>query len=156
MDHHHTCHHGRSGGRTTQYCVEPHDMVSNDSISPCSTRYYVERIDIVLFDTMFGSHGPIRDTSSHQCVLDLDHHHTRHHRPSIPLFLIDQRQRDGCDDSPVARRSSGKKGGGGWGGGRRDVSYRVKCRRFDSNSLNAVSDSTDVKSLRSGTRVSRT
>ena len=98
-----------------RHWVEPCDMVSNDSISPCSTRYHVERINIVLFNMMFRSRGPRREISSRRCVLDLDHHHTCHHQPSTPLFLIDQCQRDGCDNLPVARRSSGKKGGGGWG-----------------------------------------
>ena len=100
-------------GGSRQYRVEQHDIVSN------KTWYRLVRRDV----RVPWSKTRHVVTPSHRRVLDLDDHHTRHHRPSNPLFLIDQRQRDGCDDLPVARRSSGKKGGGGWGGGRREVRY---------------------------------
>ena len=99
--------------RTTRYRLVQRDIMSNKSISCCSTQ----------------CSGPvIQDATRHHAsvswtltITTPDHRHTHHHRLSTPFFLIDQCQRDGCDDLPIAQRSTGKKGGGGWGGGRREV-----------------------------------
>jgi len=104
---------GRSG-------VEQHDIVSNHAIWCRTTRYRLVRRDIMSNESI--------SRCSTRCSGPVVQDATRHHAGASwtlttttpattdlppPFFLINQRQRDGCDDLPVARRSSGKKGGGG-------------------------------------------